>query len=85
LFVDETFILQDEPLAFQGSGIIEGIRYYNFTEGASNKSVDWGIANNEYLILTTSKETALELIKDLTIKESSLENSSELEAETLPL
>jgi len=67
LFIDESFILKDEQISFQESGLDSDIRYYNFNEGSGDKAVDWGIVDNEYFILSTSKNSALKLIEDLKI------------------
>ena len=65
LFIDESFVLKAEPITFLESKDLKGIRYYNFVEGVFSKAIDWGIINNNYLILATSKETTLKIIEDL--------------------
>ncbi len=68
LFIDESFVLNNKSIAFEDSRIVENIRYYNFTKGIFNKAIDWGITSDNYLILSTSRETALKITEDLKIK-----------------
>ncbi len=65
LFVDEIFALQDDIINFKDSEVLTGVRYYNFLEGFDNKSIDWGIVENKFLIITTSKESAGVVIDNL--------------------
>jgi hypothetical protein len=66
LFVDEVFALQDEVITFNDSVDLDGkVRFYNFVEGINDKSIDWGIIENKFLIITTSKDSAGDLINDL--------------------
>jgi len=75
LFIDEEIVLQDEEISFQNSGLAQGIRFYNFTKEDFTKSIDWGITNNNYLILATSRDSALELTETLGNKEILPENT----------
>ena len=83
LFVDETFVLQEEQVVFRDSGEVEGIRHYNFVENLSDKAIDWGILEDTYLILSTSKEVVSKLITDLKNEGESLDNLVETELENL--
>lgn len=68
LFIDEALVLQKEKqILFKNSGILKNIRYYNLVENDNSKSIDWGITENNFLILTTSMENAKKLSEDLEI------------------
>ncbi len=84
LFIDESFILKDELIIFAKSKDLKNIRYYNFVEADFSKAIDWGITDNNYLILTTSKETALKITKDLRIN-ANLSDNSEKNVENTPI
>jgi hypothetical protein len=84
LFVDEVFALQDKVITFNDSVDLDGkVRFYNFVEGINDKSIDWGIIENKFLIITTSKDSASDLINDLEnlnqVSEEKTESTSENE------
>jgi hypothetical protein len=82
LFIDESFVLQDEQITFQDSEVAKNIRYYNFANSANDKAVDWGIINEKYLILSTSKEAAIKLTEDLEMEENLSDISNKIEINT---
>ncbi len=65
LFIQENFVLRAGTTEFKNSKVLDNIRYFNLVEGFNDKAIDWGIIDDKYLIITTSKETARAVINDL--------------------
>ena len=65
LFIDEAFVSQDSQIEFKNSKDLENVRYYNLTKGFDNRAIDWGIIDDKYLVITTSKSSMENILNDL--------------------
>lgn len=61
LFFEEDSSVQETTIVFQNSQLDARLRFFNFSQGDSSRTIDWAKIG-DYLFFTTSKNTAFQII-----------------------